>query len=162
MLKQVDKNNLKIKPLDCNLEPEIYHPNDIVNGYYDDFFIVGMYCVRRLYKDDEFVSDMIKSIDEKFNKKNDLINSINNNRTVYIPKFKIIKNMQNKGFGYSMQIESLKKENLPKNTEYVLLYVKPDNIIALNMHIKAGGRICGYWDGSDGFTKDYLIYYKII
>lgn len=89
-----------------------------------------MYCIRRLYKGDDYVNDMIKSINVKFYHKDNLVNSLLNNRCVYRSKFGISKDIQGNGFGYSMHLESLKKENLPENTEYVLLYVRPENIIA--------------------------------
>jgi RimJ/RimL family protein N-acetyltransferase len=102
---------------------------------------------------------LIKTISPDCKYKDELILSIQNGTATYISGFKVKEEYQGQGYGYKMHIASISTINLPKRTKHIFLFVDRDNIKALNMHMKADGRICGYWNGTEGYGPDYLIYY---
>lgn len=54
MIKNIDINNTYIESylneLNYDIDQNPFHKDDILRGYYKDDMIIGMYCIRMLYK----------------------------------------------------------------------------------------------------------------
>ncbi len=121
----------------------------------------GSYKIIQLKETEKLYHSIRKTIDPNLKSYSALLGALESETTVYRHSFLIYEQHRNQGKGLKQHLQSLQKENLPNDTTFLFLFVKRDNLKALNMHMRSAGQVCGSWDGTEGYDHDYLIYYPV-
>lgn len=169
MLRELERDNPVIDKFlpytgHVNKKDDPFHTGEKVYGYFSENTgkVIGLYFLRSILHDKVLYDSILKCLDKDNKIYPKLLYSIMAGKVLYRCKFAIDSKCRGEGTGYKIHIESLKKENLSKYTEYVILLVDQKNMRALNMHMKSNARMCGIIDGSKyGYGTSYIIYYKI-